>query len=444
MENKNTNQSINYNEEKDPKDNAKQEIEANEYKNNLLKNNNLTREELVKLYDTLNNNNNYNYTKEEKLYKTENNKKNENNISTFIDNFKTKIKNKKIYVDYKIRLLTYCAAFILLFIMISFFIKGTLNLSSDSFINYNENSDLDYKVYLKQNEFYETDYLGKDKIYIASLIDNILIDFKYNFDIMQESDLKFTYDIIAILSIKDETSGNLFFEKEYILLDNKSKILNDSTQHNINEQVEIDYAYYNSLANKFKQQYGVNAASELIVRLKINRETNIEGSKNNINSNAMFVKIPLTEKAIDIKLDYKDINNSNYLVQNTEDTTDNIIFGILTLICVALTIIVTLRLVKLLTMLKTKKSTYDKYVDKILNDYDRLIVENSTGPDLIKNNIIKITKFEELLDVRDNLKLPIMYYVITKHNKCCFYIKHDGDLYLLIIKAVDLDNKNNK
>ena len=52
-----------------------------------------------------------------------------------------------------------------------------------------------------------------------------------------------------------------------------------------------------------------------------------------------------------------------------------------------------------------------------------------------------ISKFEELLDVRDNLKLPIMYYVVTKHTKCCFYIKHNDDLYLLTIKSVDLEQK---
>ena len=76
---------------------------------------------------------------------------------------------------------------------------------------------------------------------------------------------------------------------------------------------------------------------------------------------------------------------------------------------------------------------------RILNEYDRLIVENGTGPDTRDCQVIKISKFEELLDVRDNLKLPIMYYVVTKHTKCQFYIKHDDELYLLTIKAVDLE-----
>ena len=92
-------------------------------------------------------------------------------------------------------------------------------------------------------------------------------------------------------------------------------------------------------------------------------------------------------------------------------------------------------------MLRTKKTIYDQFVEKILNEYDRLIVENTTGPDTKTNNIIKISKFEELLDVRDNLKLPIMYYIVAKHTKCYFYIKHNRDLYLMTVKAADLEKE---
>ena len=92
--------------------------------------------------------------------------------------------------------------------------------------------------------------------------------------------------------------------------------------------------------------------------------------------------------------------------------------------------------------MKDKKTSYDKYINRILNEYDRLIVESTTEPDIKHSNIIKLPNFRELLDVRDNLKLPIMYYVVTKHTKCCFYIKHNDDLYLLTIKAVDLEQKS--
>ena len=36
---------------------------------------------------------------------------------------------------------------------------------------------------------------------------------------------------------------------------------------------KIDYSYYNSLANSFKQQYGVDTSSNLTVYLKVNKKT---------------------------------------------------------------------------------------------------------------------------------------------------------------------------
>lgn len=347
---------------------------------------------------------------------------------------------KDRYVDYKTRLMGYVLTFIALFIITVIFLQGAFATATSKMINYNETSNLDYKVYLKENNFYDTNYLGKNKVYIANLIDNIEVNFRYNYNIEQPSNVDFNYSIVAKLTIDDGTSKNNYFEKEYVLLSNKTKSIKNGTNYNLNEKINIDYSYYNSLANSFKQQFGLDTTSYLTVYLKVNKNTDIENATNAVENSTMFVKIPLSEKAINIELNYRDINNSNYIIQGVDSKTDNIIFGILAVISLIATLFFAIQIIRLLTLLRGKKSIYDKYVDKILNEYDRLIVENGTGPDLKSNKIIKISRFEELLDVRDNLKLPIMYYVVTKHTKCYFYIKHNDDLYLMTIKAVDLEN----
>lgn len=356
---------------------------------------------------------------------------------------KTEDSNKKeVYIDFKLRLIGYTLTFITLFVLTIIFLQGTFSTEASKLINYNENSNLDYKVYLKANEFYETNYLGKNKVYVASLIDNVEISFKYNYNIEKPSDVDFNYSIVAKLTIDDGTSKNNYFEKEYVLLSNKVASIKEGTNYNLNEKVIIDYDYYNSLANSFKQQYGVDTTSNLTVYLKVNKKSDIENANNSIENSTMFVKIPLSEKSVNIELNYQDINNSNYIIQENDSKLDNIVFGILSLISLAATLIFTVQLIRLLTLLRGKKSAYDKYINKILNEYDRLIVENGTGPDTKTTNVIKISQFDELLDVRDNLKLPIMYYVIAKHTKCCFYIKHNRDLYLMVVKAVDLEEEN--
>lgn len=355
----------------------------------------------------------------------------------------TKSTKRNYYIDYKLRLAGYIGIFLILLIIMFFSIQNTFDLSSSTKINYKENSSLDYKVYLKTNEFYDEEYLGKDKVYVASLIDKIIIDFKYNFNIEKESNIDFDYDIVAKLTIDDNISNKSYFEKDYILESTKKESIKDATNYNITKQIKIDYSYYNNLANKFKQQYGIDTISNLIIYLQVNKKNDEDSLLNSPENSTMYLKIPLSQKAVDIELNYKDINNSSYIFKTNQNTTYKVIFGVISVIIGIITIIIGFKLFKLLSLLKTNKSNYDKYIERILNEYDRFIVETKTGPNLKDSNIVKISNFEELLDLRENIKLPIMYYIITNHTKSYFYIKHNNDLYLLTVKAIDLE-KNNK
>ena len=331
---------------------------------------------------------------------------------------------------------------ILIFLSLSiFFLIRSFSIINEQNINYRENSNLNYKVYLKENPFYESEYLEKDMIYIASLIKKIDIDFDYTFNIDKISNITFDYDIIGKLVITDSNGTNTFFEKEYVLLDNVNETVNNKKEHEIKKSVTIDYDEYNSIANSFKASYGVDTASNLIVYLRINEHSNADNDFSFNNNSTMTLSIPLSERAINIKMDYKEVNESNSIIDDSIIVVNNYFYTAIGIIFTILTIIFVIKLLRLLFLSITKKSSYDKYINRVLNEYDRLIVETSTAPDLKNARIIKINKFEELLDVRDNLKLPIKYYVVNNHQKCNFYINHGDELYLLVIKAIDIEER---
>ena len=50
-------------------------------------------------------------------------------------------------------------------------------------INYKENSDVNYKVNLIENEFYKDSYLDEGIDVIANIIKSIDVEFKYNLDL---------------------------------------------------------------------------------------------------------------------------------------------------------------------------------------------------------------------------------------------------------------------
>lgn len=350
-------------------------------------------------------------------------------------------KRNQIYIGYYPRIIIYTVLFITLILLGIKFGHKSLNITEKKVINYSEKSNLDYRVYLKENDFYEEEYLDKNMVYVASLIDKVKIDFDYNFISDKNIDLNFNYKVIATLLITNSNERKTYFKKDYILLEKQTIELEDQSKQVINNSIEIDYDYYNSLANKFKSSYGVDTESKLLVNLLINKENRNE--KIDINKDSlMSVTIPLSESSVNIAIDYKDVNNHSKIIAESSIKVDNGLYMFMAIILVGLALIMVINSIKLLTLLKTNKSNYDKYIGKLLNEYDRLIVETTTYPIMKGNDIIKVSNFQELLDVRDNLKLPIMYYVVTKHQKCYFYIMHENKFYLNIVKAVDLENNN--
>lgn len=347
---------------------------------------------------------------------------------------------RKIYFSYTTRLVFEIIMFLALLIFGTILLNKSLKYEKTEIIEYNEKSNLDYKVYLLKNEFYEEPYLGKDMLYVASLIDKIKIDFKYKFEVEDLETLDFTYKIVGKLSITNKEGTSSYYEKTYTLLDDKQITMQEKNNQEINETIDINYPYYNSLANDFKNSYGVDTNSKLTVFMLIDKKSNEKSNFSMSNSSMMNVSIPLSERSINIELDYDDISKSSSIIKNKNVEISNIILLVLSILFIIIGLIVMIKAMRKLSLLGNKKSAFDKHIKKILKEYDRLIAETLTMISLEDKEVIKLDKFTELLDIHDNLQLPIMYYSITEHQKACFYINHDKTVYIITIKAIDLEN----
>ena len=99
-------------------------------------------------------------------------------------------------------------------------------LNKTYYIGYREGGSIDYNVFLKENEFYEEDYLGRDQSYVASLIDKIIADYSYEIDMdTDDVNYKYSYTIKSRLEIIDDTSKVAIFnhEKELVSVQNKTQ-----------------------------------------------------------------------------------------------------------------------------------------------------------------------------------------------------------------------------
>ena len=109
----------------------------------------------------------------------------------------------------------------LLTISLSFYYK-TYSSNIKTPINYLGASKIDYKVHLKQNNFYDTDVLDSDMEYVASLIDYIDTNLQYVVKFNKKIDQKYTYSIEAITRVYgDNNKYDVLFEKKKTLLKEK-------------------------------------------------------------------------------------------------------------------------------------------------------------------------------------------------------------------------------
>ena len=335
----------------------------------------------------------------------------------------------------KVRIVFNIIIFLILLVFGTLLLNKSVRYESTELVEYREKSNLDYKVYLFKNDFYEQEYLGKDMLYVASLIDKIHLDFKYKFELQEKETLDFNYKIVGKLSITNSQNSKSYFEKTYTLLENKAVAMKNANSQEIKESIDIDYPHYNELANNFKNAYGVDTESYLIVYMIIEKKNN-DDSSFVLNSNSMLnIKIPLSEKSVNIELDYKDINNTSNIIKDKKITISNILLLVLSVILILMALIVVIKIIRMINSLGGKKSAYDKFVSKTLKEYDRLIAESGSLLSFDNKEVISVNKFTELLDIHDNLQLPIMYYEVVKHELSYFYISHSNTVYLFTVSS---------
>ena len=360
---------------------------------------------------------------------------------------KTVYRLKKVHglhIGFNTRLLLNIVLIIVLLVASIKTATMAFEVSKNEVIKYKENSTIDYRVYLKENDFYEKEYLDKGMAYVASLIDKIKIKYNYFFTVDKNSDIDIENKVVAKLIITSQNNSNIFFEKEYELAENTSEELKNGKNYALKKEVEIDYGYYNNLANKFRSNYAVNTNSILEVYLQVKEKNKDTNTFDLSNENKTVLTIPLSEQEININIDNKNINDEKQIVKEREVKITKPIYLIISGVIILLILIEIIRLIKKLLLLKNKSNKYDKYIKKILRGYDRVIVNVKTAPNLDDYNVIKVESFEELIDVRDNIKEPIKYLVIQEHQKSEFFITNHIDLYLYVVKEVDLNGEKDE
>ena len=330
---------------------------------------------------------------------------------------------------------------LIILILVVMFILGLIlifsSISKISTIGNRETGTVDYKVYLKDNDFYQDKYLGKGMQYIASLINTVSISFDYENRYSNIVNYDYNYDITAKILVTDKyDNSKVLYEKEEKLVENKHGSSMDD-DYVLVENVDIDYDKYNAYVTSFKETYSLDVDSNLIVTMKINHRGNYKG-KDVVNKvSELNISIPLTKNTIDISM------NTNKVDSNMDIAIDESVISNKTVFTLGI-MLSGLSLLSIIILIITKDGKNDIYrreVNRIIKNYDRLII-TSSQPNIDESNyknIIRVMSIEELIDVTEISNEPIIYYEVVPNEKSYFIVLKQDTLYKLTISRAYLE-----
>ena len=311
-------------------------------------------------------------------------------------------------------------------------------LNKKYYIGYTEGGSIDYDVYLKENEFYESPYLEKNQSYVASLIDKIIANFSYEIDMdADDVNYRYSYTIKSRLEIMDDSSDVAIFNPERELVSVQNRSQNASNRLTVNEIVVLNYDEYNELANRFLDTYDLSSTtSNIVVTLNVDVLSDCEAfSGSSVDTYSSELRIPLTTKTVNIKMTSTVPDSEAKMIACTRGAGSEV-FKTTAIVLGIADVLMILLLVAFIYLTRTPDITYTARVKKILSQYKSYIQKINNLFETHGYQIILVDTFDEMLEIRDTIQAPILMY--ENEDKTCakFMIPTDSKLlYLYVIKV---------
>lgn len=309
--------------------------------------------------------------------------------------------------------------------------------------SYNISRNTDYKVYLVENSHYDTPYLSPKQNpeleqYASSLIDYIDVDFIYNYSQSTIKNFYTSYSVKAIITgqyenAKSTSSGELW-KRNYTLLDDTDLTNENTSVYNIRQNIKINYNQYNAEVSQYRAATHLAIDAKLKVLMQVNSynvpfdSPDFDRSKP-ASTDEIVLNIPLTTSATKIEKSYED-KTSDMVLPATETSTNGvmIVAGVIGLLVSSGIGFVLFRV-----FFKDERTNYEKKLDKLLKNYNDIIAEVDDGAKVTDKKFIDIKNFEDLVDIEEELKIPILYYEVKAGKEAWFIIKGDP-VYRYILK----------
>lgn len=306
-------------------------------------------------------------------------------------------------------------------------------INKETIYSYSIDRNMDYTVELFDNNFIEDKFLGMNKTYMSDLVKTIKTNYHYKLMGSNNVDLSYEYSINATINgtykLEDKYTDSKVWTKSYTLVESDNIKVTDN-HIIINDSIDVDFHLYDNEVAEFRKQLKLPIDASLNVVLSLNVHGNVDDQE--FSDSSMFVMdIPLNQQAFNISssvtpnVENPDSHNLYKVSENNEIDYKNCVIGVFLII---LSTVLFICFFKKIFVFK-KKYYYDIKRDKILKEYGEIIVEVSEPIVDEDFNIIKVKSFDEMIDLEEELRIPIMFYDYITEKQGDFVIMHNNCLY---------------
>lgn len=338
------------------------------------------------------------------------------------------------YYNFETRIIFMVLVSIVAFAISAVFIYQAVNYTDVEDVVYNEISTINYSACYIDNDYYHGECLGEDMQYISTLTKNVPVTFNYNLAYSSDVDYDIEYYVLGKTIIYDRDDATLVLYRDDKILKERTSIKGTGTNARISTKLDIPFKERNDYVNGYKSKYALNALASY--------EVVLYADDGNGPREVASITIPLSTQTFNITEETVLKENQSMTMKKVGLDSVNTVFGLIGIAFFVGGIIVVIRLIVLVyKVINGPTSTYEKKLNQILAEYDRVIVMSRSEYNIDPNKqFIKVDSFYELLDARDTLEKPIIYEKVNSV-KSFFYVEDNERIYRYAMKESDFEKK---
>ncbi len=305
------------------------------------------------------------------------------------------------------------------------------NNKNNIVVDYKSFGDIEYNFRLKDNFLYKDEYINKNKI-LAKYID--YIDLKFTYDLTSinliDSEAEYSISLFLVNTYKDGLQTEELWKREDVLFPKNKVIKQETGVVFFDYKTTIDYKEYQEEALEFRKESSILTEAYIKVVFEINNLiTTKETAKKVADLHTMTAKIPLLDTVVSVDKTGSFNENKNVFSKDNIVNQYGLTIGIF---LVMVSFVLFFYYLKRVLHLKNA-DPYTKERDRILTTYANVIAEVAKKPDLSKFNVMDITNVKDLIDIEDELRIPILFFESKRKRESTFIIIHENKAYRYVL-----------